>query len=259
MLDYSNPKLVVETKELEEGKVTWRSPSNIALIKYWGKYGTQLPKNPSISFTLNNAFTETTLAYKPKHGVDTGVALEFFFEDERNEAFENRIRKYLEGLIPVFPFLRQLELEIRSKNSFPHSTGIASSASAMSALALCLCTLEDELFSTLDDDDEFSKKASYLARLGSGSACRSIHPTMALWGETGELEGSSNEYAIPFVEELHPIFKFFHDDILIVSRGKKKVSSSAGHALMDNNLYAENRYQQARQRLHSLLMALKEG
>lgn len=259
MTDYKNPKLIIETSEVEEGSITWRSPSNIAIIKYWGKYGIQIPRNPSISFTLDKAYTETQLYYKPKKGVDTGIALSFLFDGEPNEAFENRLIKYLETLVPIFPFLRQLELTIQSKNSFPHSTGIASSASSMSALALCLCSLEDELFSTLNDDISFRQKASFIARLGSGSACRSIYPQMALWGETGEVKESSNDYAIPFIENLHPVFSTFHDDILIVSQGKKKVSSSAGHALMENNLYAENRYQQARQRLHTLLLALKNG
>ena len=45
----------------KEGSITWQSPSNIALIKYWGKHGEQLPKNPSISFTLNDCITTTEL------------------------------------------------------------------------------------------------------------------------------------------------------------------------------------------------------
>jgi hypothetical protein len=39
-------------------RIGWESPSNIALIKYWGKYGKQLPRNPSVSFTLHTAATE---------------------------------------------------------------------------------------------------------------------------------------------------------------------------------------------------------
>ena len=50
----------------QQGKVRWSSPSNIALVKYWGKYGNQLPQNPSLSFTLTNCATTTNLSFKPK-------------------------------------------------------------------------------------------------------------------------------------------------------------------------------------------------
>lgn len=259
MNDYKNPKLVVETNQLKSGQITWQSPSNLAIIKYWGKYGVQLPKNPSFSFTLKNAVTETTLAYEPKKGVDTGIEMTFTFEDQPNPAFEGKIRSFLEGLLEIFPFLRQLNLSISSSNSFPHSSGIASSASSMSALALCLCSLEHELFGTLEDDEIFRTKASYIARLGSGSACRSIFAQAAIWGESGEVSGSSNLFAIPYQQKLHKVFQTFHDDILIVSKGAKAVSSRVGHALMDTNIYAENRYKQARQHFHKLLPALQNG
>jgi len=259
MLNYDNPKLIIETAKIEPGSIAWRSPSNIAIIKYWGKYGLQLPRNPSISFTLDNAHTDTTLEYAPKTGADHGIDLDFYFEGKENEAFKVKVVKFLDSLHNIFPFLRQLKLTIRSTNSFPHSAGIASSASSMSALALCLCTLEDKLFGSLGNDIEFRKKASYIARLGSGSACRSIYATMGAWGETIEIPESSNEFAVSFESELNDVFKTFHDDILIVSRDEKSVSSRAGHSLMDGNIYADNRYLQARQRMQSLLAALKTG
>jgi len=242
-----------------QGKITWKSPSNLAIIKYWGKHGVQLPQNPSISLTLENAFTQTILAYKPKETKEEGISLEFAFHGEPNEAFKEKLVNYLESLLPIFPFLNQLDLNIQSGNSFPHSAGIASSASSMSALALCLCSLEDELFKSLQDDTTFDQKASYIARLGSGSACRSIYPKMALWGETEIANNSSNLYAIPQVENIHEVFHNFHDDILIASQAEKSVSSRAGHALMENNQYAAPRYQQANERLNQLMIALKEG
>lgn len=257
-IDYKDPKLVIETSKIEAGSISWRSPSNLAIIKYWGKHGRQLPRNPSISFTLDKAYTETSLKYEPKTGVDQGIALEFLFDGQPMPPFEEKIRKFLEGIIDIFPFLRQLKLSVHSANSFPHSSGIASSASSMSALALCLCTLEDELFDSLENDEAFRQKASYVARLGSGSACRSIYAGLAEWGEMGEIEGSSDLYAIPY-EDVHESFLSYQDAILLVSKGQKPVSSRAGHALMDDNPYAESRYRQARQRLHNLLMAIRTG
>lgn len=258
-MDYKNPKLVLETSKTEPGQVTWRSPSNLAIIKYWGKYGNQLPKNPSISFTLKNAYTETILAYAPKKSTELDISLQLYFNGEKNESFRAKMLGYFESLVEAFPFLRQLDLTIHTTNSFPHSTGIASSASGMSAAALCLCALEKRFFDTLSEEEDFYQKASFLSRLGSGSACRSVYPKMALWGESREVPGSSNEYAVPMAEYINPVFFTYHDDILIISKKEKSVSSRAGHQLMEGNIYAENRYAQARQRLNNLLHVLKTG
>ncbi|MFQ5445716.1 MAG: diphosphomevalonate/mevalonate 3,5-bisphosphate decarboxylase family protein [Saprospiraceae bacterium] len=259
MLDYKNPGLVIESAQVEPGSITWRSPSNLAILKYWGKHGVQLPRNPSLSLTLSSSFTDTMLEYRAKEGGDRNISLEFTFHQEPNEAFREKVLKYLESVADIFPFLRQLDLTVRTGNSFPHSSGIASSASAMSALALCLCSLEEELFETLSDDAEFDQKASYVARLGSGSACRSIYPVASLWGQFGEVEGSSDEFAIPMAEQVHEVFKDFHDDILIASTTAKNVSSRAGHGLMEGHPFADARYADAKRKLHFLLEAMKKG
>ena len=259
MQDYKNPNLILETAEVEPGEVTWRSPSNLAIIKYWGKYGVQMPKNPSLSLTLSSSFTETLLEYRPRETSEAGISLEFFFHEEPNEPFREKVLKFLESVTDIFPFLRQLDLTIYSGNSFPHSAGIASSASAMSALALCLTSLEHELFETLDDDSAFDRKASYVSRLGSGSACRSVFPTAALWGETGEVKGSSDLFAVPMAEEVHEVFANIHDDILIASKEAKKVSSRAGHGLMAGHPFAEARYADAKRNLNRLIPAMRSG
>lgn len=258
MMDYKNLNLIIDTSITSSGSIGWRSPSNIAIIKYWGKYGLQLPKNPSISFTLENAYTETTMLYETKKPSDSrNLNLNFYFNQKKNESFKAKVQSFLESIIDIFPFLKQLHLTINTKNSFPHSAGIASSASSMSALALCLCSLEKKFFNTFPTEADFYKKASYLARLGSGSACRSIYSPMAVWGENSIVEEASDLYAVPF--DVHEIFKTFHDDILIISREEKSVSSRIGHNLMEGNIYAQNRYTQAKQRFISLLDALKEG
>ncbi len=257
--DYKNPNLLLETADLEPGEITWRSPSNLAIVKYWGKYGQQMPKNPSLSLTLSSSFTETLLEYRPRETSESGISLEFFFHEEPNEPFRAKLLKYLESVTDIFPFLRQLDLTVYSGNSFPHSAGIASSASAMSALGLCLCSLEHELFETLDDDAAFDQKASYVSRLGSGSACRSIFPTAALWGETGDVKGSSDLFAVPMGEEVHTVFKHLHDDILIASKAAKSVSSRAGHGLMENHPFAEARYADAKRNLSRLIPAMRSG
>jgi len=240
-------------------KISWKSPSNLAIIKYWGKYGTQFPRNPSISFTLNNAHTISTVSYAPKESASKEVQLEFKFEGKENPLFKTKLLKFLESIKEHFPFLTEYDLEIESENSFPHSSGIASSASSMSAIALCLCSMEKDLKGTLVTEEEFLKKASFIARLGSGSASRSVYPSLAFWGESDTLSGSSNEFAIPYTEKVDPVFLSFHDDILIVSKKEKSVSSTAGHKLMEDNVFAPARYKQANDRMQELLKAMQSG
>lgn len=251
-------KLVVKG-DLPTGSVTWQSPSNIALIKYWGKHGDQLPNNPSLSLTLKNAYTQCTLKYAPRDTPTGGVAMSFLFDGQPMPAFEERIEQYLNRLTSIFPFIEQYQFDIRSRNSFPHSSGIASSASAMSALALCLCSMEHELFKTLEEDISFRRKASYIARLGSGSACRSIYSKAALWGMTGLVENSSDEYAVPMEQSIHSTLDDFKDAILIISSRPKATSSSLGHQMMDTHPFAPARYDSARKNLLHLIEALRKG
>jgi diphosphomevalonate decarboxylase len=208
--------------------------------------------------TLSQAATDTTLSYGPKKG-DEEIDLEFYFAGKARPDFAKRVEKYFQSLLPIYPFLKQLHLRIDTDNSFPHSAGIASSASSMSALALVLCSMEQQFFGTLSQRDDFHQKASYLARLGSGSACRSVYPHVAIWGEMGEIPRTSNLYAIPYADQVHDVFQTYHDDILIINKSEKSVSSGAGHNLMEQNLYADSRYQQARLRMDQITAAMRSG
>ena len=240
-------------------KSGWESPSNIALIKYWGKFGRQMPHNPSVSFTLSAAATRTFVDISEGNNGDP-IDLNFVFNGSKNEKFASRINKFLNSISDeYFPFVKKYKLNIDTSNSFPHSSGIASSASGMSALALCLCDIENLLNGKQLYDNDFYRKASVISRLGSGSACRSVFPEIAVWGRHENISGSSNEYAIPANTELHPVFKSFHDDILIISAQEKSVSSTAGHNLMENNPFAKVRYNQANLRMEMMMKALKSG
>jgi diphosphomevalonate decarboxylase len=236
------------------GTTAWQSPSNIALVKYWGKHGLQLPNNPSVSLTLSASKSETNISFQRN---DSGrLQLKFFFEDKENPAFAEKIQRFLNQIASYFPFLNQLSLTISSSNTFPHSSGIASSASAMSALVMGVLAIENKLKNTHKTD---LIKASYFSRLGSGSASRSVFPVAAVWGKTTFLAKSSDEFAIPVAEDLHPIFQDFYDSILIIDSGTKAVSSRAGHALMDNNPFAPARYEQAHQNMQQIYAAMQSG
>ncbi|MFT4533512.1 MAG: diphosphomevalonate decarboxylase [Saprospiraceae bacterium] len=243
------------TSVINEGKVGWRCPSNIAIVKYWGKYGRQLPKNASLSFTLTNAYTDTYIAYSENNVA--GLTLSFLFEGKPNIAFEEKIKAFLDSVVEFYPILNRLHLKISSGNSFPHSSGIASSASAMAAIAMCICEIDQRVSGSNNTEIDL-KKVSYLARLGSGSASRSVVPLLGAWGEHDAINNSSDLFAVG-IDEVHDIFKSFHDDILIVSAAEKSVSSTAGHALMNGNVYSEARYQQANDRITQLKEILKAG
>ena len=230
--------------------VTWESPSNIAIVKYWGKKGFQLPSNPSVSFTLSDCRTITSVTPKLRHQSKENVSFEYFFEGEQYPSFTDRVGSYLNRIAPLLPFLSRHHLTIRSRNTFPHSAGVASSASSMSALALCLLDLQCS-----GQSEEFIRQASELSRLGSGSACRSLYPHAALWGESPE---GSDEYAVP-VTNIHKTFKTYRDSILFVSSKVKTTPSRTGHKSMDTHPYKQQRYKLAKERANHVLTLLKEG
>ncbi len=246
--------MLTNTKQAD--KIIWRCPSNIAIVKYWGKKENQVPCNSSVSMTLSKSFTEIELELFNKQNKDN-IELNYFFEGKKIAKFEERVRKYLSNQYNYFPFLKDYAVKINSYNSFPHSAGIASSASAFGAIALSF--LDASYRSSKETaGEEFLKKASQLARLGSGSACRSIFGGFVLWGETKSIATSSNEFAIPVID-VHDNFKQMCDAILIVNEDVKKVSSSAGHSLMNGHPYANSRFEQANERVLRLIKVLATG
>lgn len=235
-------------------KISWQSPSNIALVKYWGKHGIQLPSNPSLSFTLSECHTTTELYWKEGEG-----KVDLLFNGERREKFTARAYDYLQSISSYLPFLKNINLHIDSMNNFPHSAGIASSASAMSSLALCLCSLEKEVTGIDLPEEEFYRKASFLGRLGSGSAARSVYGGYVSWGKSEKVPDSSDEYASHLPIEIHESFMDMRDTILIVDEGIKAVSSSAGHKLMATHPYRNQRYETAHKNFNVLMKALRKG
>ena len=252
---YQKEALHLDGKTILAGQTQWQSPSNIAIVKYWGKHGQQLPNNPSVSLTLSEAHTQTTLCWEPKS--EQGISISFLFEGQPNAAFAKKIEAFIAQQLDLFPFISQLHLSIESHNSFPHSSGIASSASSMSALVLALLDMEQQLGQHYTPQ-AFLQKASYLSRIASGSAARSVFPVASLWGETPSFPDGNNEYAVA-LSDLHPIFSNYRDSILIINAGTKAVSSRAGHALMDGNPFAELRYQEAHNNTHLVLKAMQQG
>jgi len=253
-------------------------PSNIALIKYWGKYENQIPANPSISYTLNHCRTNTSMEFF----AGEEFSVQTFLSGNEEQKFAEKIEKYFKNIEQYLPWILKGRYIIRTENTFPHSSGIASSASGFGAIAKCLMEL-DKIFSstkeegfeslslTTDNDvilsgveghqrSTINKKASFLARLGSGSASRSLYEGLVVWGKTEEVEGSSDLFAVPYNNNaIHPIFKNFNDWVLLIHEGQKSVSSTVGHGLMNTNPYAERRFQEAHENFTKLKTILATG
>ncbi|OHT46195.1 diphosphomevalonate/mevalonate 3,5-bisphosphate decarboxylase family protein [Flavobacterium tructae] len=247
------------TSSIENGNFEWSAPSNIALVKYWGKKDNQIPANPSVSFTLKNCKTITKLAYtKRETSPASNFSFDLLFEGKPKEDFKPKIQKFLERIEIYLPFLKKYHFTIDTQNTFPHSSGIASSASGMAALAMNFMSLEKVLNPEMTED-YFYQKASFLARLGSGSACRSVKGNLVAWGNQANIKGSSDLYGVEFPYTVHENFNNYQDTILLVDKGEKQVSSTVGHDLMHNHPYAERRFAQAHENLDQLITIFESG
>lgn len=242
----------------DSGKVAWTSPSNIALVKYWGKLDNQIPANPSISFTLDACQTRTSVKFERLEKATEDFSFQLFFEGREKMDFMPKIKTFFQRIEGYMSFLKAYHFTIETSNSFPHSSGIASSASGMAALALCLLEIERRATNGIQDEF-FFMKASFLARLGSGSACRSINGRLVQWGSHKAIAKSSDLYGIQYPFDVHPVFDDYHDTILLVHKGQKTVSSTVGHGLMNGHPYAKNRFNQAHDNLNHLKPVFSEG
>ncbi|MFN3756620.1 MAG: diphosphomevalonate/mevalonate 3,5-bisphosphate decarboxylase family protein [Flavobacterium sp.] len=244
------------TVEVNEFDTQWSAPSNIAIVKYWGKKSGQIPANPSLSFTLNHCKTITSLSAH-RNLEQEGVCFEFSFEGKEKPSFRPKIETFLKRIESYTPYLNTYHLKIDTSNTFPHSSGIASSASGMAALSVGIMSLERALHPNMTEE-YFWNKASFLARLGSGSACRSLKGEVVIWGNHQETSNSTDLFGVSF-ENLHENFKQCQDTILLVDKGEKEVSSTLGHDLMLGHPFAHERFEQAHRNLTQLKTILTSG
>lgn len=268
---YSDSDFILTNySKIESANFSWSAPSNIALVKYWGKKetGDQIPANPSISFTLKNCKTITSVAVTSKIEKDTSTSsvqrnfsFDLLFEGQPKEEFKPKIQKFFERIEKYCPYLKDYHFIIDTQNTFPHSSGIASSASGMAAIAMNIMSLEKAIslsFGTEISEEYFYAKASFLARLGSGSACRSIVGKVVAWGKNETIKNSSDWFGVEFAN-LHSNFHNFQDTILLVDKGEKQVSSTVGHNLMHNHPFAEKRFEQAHHNIAKIVALLESG
>lgn len=236
--------------------ISWKSPPNLAIVKYWGKTDGQIPMNASVSFVLDGLHTTTRVNFTPatSAGELAGIWLNGVFDQK----LALRTDAYIRSLYPVFPSLAGFRLEVHTANNFPHGAGIASSASGFSAMALCIAEFAAQLNEEILPGFTFLQKASYLARMGSGSAARSVYPGFSVWGETPVWEGANNAFAIEIAGETPHIWRQLNDTILVVHDAPKTVSSSEGHRRMQHHPFVDGRKIQAENNLKRFKSILAE-
>ena len=221
-------------------KTTVKSLANIALIKYWGKKdeALRLPLNNSISVNLSGAFSLTTVEFSPQLRKDR---IEMVGE-EIGEKEKERIIEHLDRVREMAKI--EFRARVKTKNNFPKGAGVASSASGFSALSLAAARAAGLKLS--------SKEVSILARLGSGSACRSVPDGFVEW-KKGSSSSSSYAYSL-----YPPGYWDLVDLVVLVSAQVKKVSSTKGHSVVKSSPFAQARTKGVSQRLRKIKKALKE-
>lgn len=221
-------------------KKTAKAPANIAFIKYWGKRdpSVNLPMNDSISLNLSDCSTLTTVEFDPGFDKDRLIL-------GGREVFDKKLEKVSKHLDLIRKLAKtNLCAKVTSKNNFPTGVGIASSASGFAALTLAAV---EALGLELPQ-----KELSRLARLGSGSACRSIPDGFVKWHKGKNSETSFAESIAP------PNHWDLLDIVVIFSEEEKEVSSRDGHGLALTSPYYKTRLKELPKRTKEVKDAIKK-
>lgn len=221
-------------------KATAVAPTNIAFIKYWGKADLpaqageklRIPANDSLSMNLSGAFTTTTVEFSDTYHTDeVSLIGGDFSENEKGRIIETLTRIREKAGITNFA-------RVVTQNTFPKGAGAASSASGFAALSVAGFAAAGKSLS--------EKELTTFARLGSGSACRSIPDGFVVW------KGKSAYSIYP-----HDYWDL-RDVLAIVDSGMKKVSTTEGHKGVKTSPYWEKRNEAVPKRMNRIMHALKE-
>ena len=216
-----------------------RAHSNIAFIKYWGNrdHDLRLPANSSLSMNLAALHTTTAVRWSSDFARDSLT----INGAPASEAAMRRVALHLDVL--RLRHDTDMRAQVESRNNFPMGAGIASSASAFAALTVAGAAARGMQIP--------ERELTTLARLGSGSAARSIPGGFVEWHAAATHEGSFAETIAP------PDHWQLVDVVAIVSRRHKRVGSTAGHASADSSVYQPARVETAAQRLDEAKLALQ--
>lgn len=221
-------------------KATAKAHPNIAFIKYWGNQGSDwnLPFGNSISMNLDAFTTTTTVIFEKEIASDQ---LTLNNQPASSDAL-SRIQNFMDRFRQLTNF--DLKATITSENNFPTGAGIASSASGFAALALATYAASGLEYT--------EKEVSALARIGSGSASRSI-PT----GFTEWIQGTSHQtsYSISIAPQNH---WNLIDNLVLIDSKHKKTTSKQGHQIADSSPLQSSRISGISQRAEICKKAILE-
>ena len=198
------------------------APINIALLKYWGKRNEELklPTTSSLSMTMPEYGT-TTQIVKSENDTDEVVLKDICID--KQSSFYVKVVEYLDLFRCCFE--DKNKYKIITYNNIATASGLASSASGFGALVLAI----NDLYNLELD----GKNLSILARLGSGSACRSVcgieeKNKFVIWHK-GVMENGMDSFAEPVAEPMYNLPDFAKNikiKIVEVSNEKKSISST---------------------------------
>lgn len=217
-----------------------RAHTNIAFIKYWGKENEEfiLPKNNSLSLTLDAFYTDTQVSFDERLSKDI-LLIDSEEQDEKALKKAQVILDLVREEAGIHAFAR-----VESKNYVPTAAGLASSASGLAALAGAA-----SLAAGLDLSKE---ELSRLARRGSGSASRSIYGGFAEWQKG---TSDTDSIAIPIDNADWDIGMIF----IIVDDGRKDVSSTEGmRRVVETSPYYDGWVSSTKNDLADIKSAIKE-
>ena len=220
---------------MDRKPVTVRSYANIAIIKYWGKKKEKemVPATSSISLTLENMYTETTLSPLP---ADARID-EFYINGQlQNEAEHVKMSKIIDRYRPEGAgFVR-----IDTKNNMPTAAGLSSSSSGLSAL-LKACNAYFQLGLN-------RRELALEAKFASGSSSRSFYGPLAAWDkDSGEIYPVETDLKLAMI-------------MLVLEDQKKPISSRDGMKLcVETSTTFDEWIRQSEQDYKDMLVYLKEN
>ncbi|MDR1334843.1 MAG: hypothetical protein LBJ19_01015 [Holosporaceae bacterium] len=209
-----------------------RASPNIALIKYMGKCDGNIPSNVSISHTLEDFYSEVSMELI--HGDDDIFINNMELTPAAVERFLQHFR-YIKSLMNFHG-----NFSLTSRNNFPHSVGIASSASSFAALTICafraICAITAVPLPSMEYMSGVSRRAS-------GSSCRSFFAPWSIWQSE-----TAKKIDLKIGQLRH--------NIIFVNTVAKKVLSSEAHQRVPSSLLFAGRAARAQKRCKQLLAAL---
>ncbi len=262
---------------MREQRIVARAPSNIALIKYMGKSDSTLniPENPSLSMTLSSLCTVAEVErsgaggnywfpelprFRPKDLAPGGL----WISPDLSLSGRDKLLRHVDRVRDAVPALydqfgieldretwRSAGLSLRTANTFPASSGIASSASSFAAVTLgvaaAFATDERSWSRAWQGLPELRRILAQLSRRGSGSSCRSFEGPWVYW----EGEKAFVPHGLRLPEMAH--------FVILISTSPKQVSSSEAHLKIKSSPLWEKRVERVAARTAQLLEAMRSA